>query len=87
MVQGNAIARTSTSAASLLWPYGVTGDGGRVSSIGAPGRVGPAAASDDTSTNRRGGCSAAASSTLAVPSRLARMNSSRPRALMRPATW
>src|SRR5436853_501322 len=23
MVQGNAIARTNTSAASLLWPYGV----------------------------------------------------------------
>src|SRR5919198_1450889 len=55
MVQGNAIALTSTSAASLLWPYGVTGDGGRVSSTGAPGCVGPAAASDDTRTKRRGG--------------------------------
>src|SRR5205807_7749924 len=59
MVQGNAIARISTSAASLLRPYGVTGDGGLVSSTGAPGRVGPAAASDDTSTKRRGGRSAA----------------------------
>ena len=86
MVQGNAIARTRTSAASLLWPYGVTGEGGRVSSTGAPGWVGPAAASDDTNTKRRGGLWDAASSTCAVPSRLACMNSSRPRALMRPAT-
>src|ERR1051325_4002537 len=38
MVQGNAIARTSSSAASLLWPYGVIGDGGRGPSIGAPRR-------------------------------------------------
>src|SRR2546422_5165755 len=34
MVHEPAIVRTSCSAASLLWPYGVTGDGGRVSSIG-----------------------------------------------------
>src|SRR5438876_5605795 len=39
MVHAPAIARTSSSAASLLWPYGVTGDGGRVSSIGFPGAV------------------------------------------------
>src|SRR5437773_1450337 len=44
MVHEPAIVRTSCSAASLLWPYGLTGDGGRVSSIGFPGRVGPAAA-------------------------------------------
>src|SRR3989442_1348095 len=46
MVHDPAIARTSSSAASLLWPYGVTGEGGRGSSIGFPGTVGPAAASD-----------------------------------------
>src|SRR2546429_5967221 len=55
MVHAPAIARTSSSAASLLWPYGVTGDGGRVSSIGFPGAVGPAAASEETSTKRPGG--------------------------------
>ena len=87
MVHEPAIARTSPSAASLLCPYGVTGDGGRVSSIGFPGTVGPAAASEETSTKRRSDTGAAASSTFAVPSRLARMNSSRSRALMRPATW
>ena len=86
MVQGNGIARTRTSAASLLWPYGVTGAGGRASSIGCPGDVGPPAASDETSTKRCGGACDAASSTLAVPSRFARMNSRRSRALIRPAT-
>src|SRR2546423_15322394 len=65
MVQGNAIARTRTSAASLLWPYGVTGDGGRVSSTGAPGWVGPAGASDGTSPKRRGGGAEGASGTYA----------------------
>src|SRR5207245_7732193 len=65
MVQGNGIARTRTSAASLLWPYGVTGAGGRASSIGCPGDVGPPAASDETSTKRCGGACDAASRTLA----------------------
>src|SRR5438270_5251107 len=81
MVHAPAIARTSSSAASLLWPYGVTGDGERVSSMGFPGVVGPAAAREETSTKRPGDACAAASSTFAVPSRLARMNSSVSRAL------
>src|SRR2546422_2659931 len=51
MVHAPAIARTSSSAASLLWPYGVTGDGGRVSSIGFPGAVGPAAARSEEHTS------------------------------------
>src|SRR2546427_7763672 len=55
MVQGNGIARTRISAASLLWPYGFTGAGRRASSIGWPGVVGPPAASDETSTKRCGG--------------------------------
>src|SRR5213596_1061052 len=77
MVHEPAIDRTSSSAASLLWPYGVTGDGGRVSSIGFPGTVGPAAASEETSTERPGNPGAAASSTFAVPSRLADRKSTR----------
>src|SRR2546422_10459584 len=46
MVHEPAIDRTSSSAASSLWPDGVTGDGGRGASIGFPGAVGPAAASE-----------------------------------------
>src|SRR2546426_3353363 len=64
-VQGNGIARTKISAASLLWPYGVTGAGGRVSSIGCPGVVGPPTASDDTSTKRCGGGGEGGSPTVA----------------------
>ena len=87
IVQGTGVARTSSSAASLLRPYGVTGAGGRLSSIGCPGSVGPAAASDETYRSRRGGSTAAASSTLAVPSRFAAMNAAGLGALTRPATW
>src|SRR2546430_14870618 len=64
MVHEPAIDRTSSSAASLLWPYGVTGDGARVSSIGFPGTVGPAAATEEANTKRPGDHSAAASRTL-----------------------
>src|SRR2546430_6220227 len=56
MVHEPAIIRTTSSAASLLWPYGVTGDGGRVSSIGFPGTVGPAAAIEDTKKIGRASC-------------------------------
>src|SRR5256885_15445208 len=66
MVQGNGIARTRTSAASLLWPYGVTGAGGRASSIGCPGDVGPPAASDETSPKRCGGGGGGGRPTVAV---------------------
>ena len=89
--QGDAVTclvRTPAKARALGWTDVrlVPGDLDDAHAL-RDGCAGPAAASDDTSTKRRGGCSAAASSTLAVPSRLARMNSSRPRALMRPATW
>src|SRR5438034_11146849 len=66
MVHAPAIARTSSSAASLLWPYGVTGDGGRVSSIGVPGAVGPAASGQEA-----GGAGPAASCPFASPPRAA----------------
>src|SRR2546423_12944523 len=54
MGQGNAIARTSTSAASLLWPYGGTGDGGRGFSVGSA-RAGGAAAPGGGHQHRGGG--------------------------------
>src|SRR5438046_8669174 len=84
MVHEPAIVRTSCSAASLLWPYGVTGDGGRVSSIGLPGSVGPAAAGEEESTEPSGGRCAGASGPVARPTAVAALEPARSAALMAP---
>src|SRR5690242_10760120 len=78
IVNGTPDARTASSPASLLRPYGVTGPQVEASATGVPRRAGPAAASEDVYTRRATPALLAAAATRSVPSRLTRMKAASP---------
>jgi len=87
IVHGTRPAVTTSSAASLLRPYAVTGRGGSSPVSGRPFAAGPAAAIEETSTKRAVAARSAARSTLRVPSRFTAMKAASFCPATMPAAW